>query len=114
MYTVNPSYTKIPSKENLTVKINYFLKSLNEDLTKHKFKFECFVLEEGQNQNIELKELFKKIEDRPERHLLIYSISRNVILEKAEKQENELLKLQSNNFQNDLNRMNETYHLQVN
>lgn len=111
MYTVSPSYYKIPPRENLIVKINYFFKTSKEDLTKHKFKFECFKLEE--NDTSDLKDLFRKMEDKPERHLLIYSQSRNVSLEYSEKNESDFLKLNNNNFHNDTQRLNETYNLQV-
>ena len=111
MYTVSPSYCKIPPKENLIVKINYFFKSIKEDLTKHKFKFECFINED--NEVNDLKELFRKMEDRVERHFLMYSQSRNVLLENSEKNDNELLKFQTNNIQNDTQRFNEMENLPV-
>ena len=105
MYTVSPSYSKISPKENLIVKINYFFKSSKEDLSKHKFKFECFIL--GVYENPDLKDLFRKMEDKPERHLSIYTLSRSVVLENSEKNhEIDLL------F-NDTQRLNETYNIQV-
>ena len=106
MYTVSPSYSKISPKENLIVKINYFFKSSKEDLSKHKFKMECFILGVYENQT-DLKDIFRKMEEKPERHLSIYTLSRSVLLENLDKN-NEIDLLV-----NDTQRLNETYNIQV-
>ena len=125
MYTVNPSYSKISATENLSIKINYFFKTSKEDLTKHKFKFEAFVLNsdtENMFKNNDLKDLFRKIEDKKDKALIIYSISRTVAIETINSPKNNI---NSNNLQNELsapnipkninniNRLNETFNLQV-
>lgn len=102
MYTVNPSYSKISAKENLLIKINYFFKTFKEDLSKHKFKFEAFVLNseiENLMKNNDLKDLFRKVEDRKEK-AFIYSISRTVAIETVNSPRNIN---NSNNLRNDLN-----------
>ena len=53
------------------------------------------------------------MDDRNDRNLLVYSLSKNVLLENSYKNDNELLKLQTNNFQGDINRLNETNNLHV-
>ena len=58
MYVVNPSYCVVNPNSSIEIKFCYLFNSINEDSTKHKFKFEGFLIEAVQKDS-DIKSLFE-------------------------------------------------------
>jgi hypothetical protein len=108
LYTVLPTYSKIKPKGDVQIKITYFLRDPNEDLSKHKFKFEALVIKREEIQN-DIKEIFSMHDANKESKDKKYSLSRTVKLIIGKSKINDNIKtlnnlsLQNFNSQNNFN-----------
>jgi hypothetical protein len=76
---VLPTYLKIRPKSDVQIKITYFLRDPNEDLSKHKFRFEALAIKKDETQT-DVKEIFKSHDANKDSKDKVYSMSRTVKL----------------------------------
>lgn len=113
MYTVYPTYVKLNPKGQISIKINFFLRDPNEDLSKHKFKFEALIIDQENSQK-EMKEIFYIYDMNKDLKGKIFSLSRSVkLIIGKNKNSNSLTNpIEQNNFhannisQNNINLLN--------
>lgn len=110
MYTVSPTYVTIRPKGEIQIKITYFFRDSNEDLTKHKFRFEGLAIKKDETQT-DIKEIFRLHDLNKDLKDKIYSLSRTVKLivgknKLNDANNNNLSQLQNFNSQNNFNLFN--------
>ncbi len=93
---------KIKPKGEISIKITHFLRDPNEDLSKHKFKFEALALKKDEIQ-IDIKEMFRLHEANRDSRDKVYSLSRTVKLISGKNKLNNINNIINNNLFNNLN-----------
>lgn len=99
-----PTYLKIRAKSDAQIKITYFLRDPNEDLSKHKFRFEALAIKKDETQT-DVKEIFKSHDANKDSKDKVYSMSKTVKLLIGRNKNN-------NNVNNPLNNLNNLSNLQ--
>jgi len=111
---VYPTYFKLNPKGHISIKINFFLRDPNEDLSKHKFKFEALIIDQENSQK-EIKEIYYNYDTNKDIKGKVFSLSRSVKLIIGKNKNNNSVSnpIKPNNFQANNNSQNNNNLLNV-